>query len=155
MSLFHPCAAMYRRSVFDRYGGFYSKEKCRFSEDKYFWLQVVLNHKVFIITESLFWQHAEDSQLYPPSMYGRPGFIAPALTDPDSIYRNCPPQFMPILQKYLCHVALGTLNENAYTPQASRVMKLIKTFPLKRSFPWRYTKARVKTILYQHFGVKI
>ncbi len=61
---------------------------------------------------------------------------------------------MPILQKYLCHEALRTLHENAYTPQASRVIELMETLPLKRSFPWRYAKARVKTLLYQSFGVK-
>ncbi len=154
MTLFHPSAAMYRSPVVDRYGGFYSKDKCCFSEDRYLWLQVVLNHRVFIHMKSLFWYHTEDSQLYPPDMYGKPGHIPPALTDPDGIRRNCPPQFMPILQKYLCHEALRTLNENAYTPQAFRVIKIMEALPLKRSFPWRYAKARVKTLLYQSLGVK-
>ena len=155
MDLFSVPAAMYRSPVVDRYGGFYSKDKCRFSEDRYLWLQVVLNHRVFILMKSLFWYHTEDSQLYPPSMYSKPGFIPPVLTDPDGIRRNCPSQFMPILQKYLCHVALRTLNENAYTSQASRVIEIIETLPLKRSFPWRYAKARIKTLFYQSFGVKL
>ena len=154
MDLFSVPAAMYRSPVFDRYGGFYSKDKCRFSEDRYLWLQVVLNHKVYILMKSLFWYHSEDSQLYPPSMYCKPGFIPPVLTDPDGIRRNCPSQFMPILQKFLCHEALRTLNENAHTSQASRVIEIIGTLPLRKSFPWRYAKARVKTLLYQSFGAK-
>ena len=154
MSLFSTPAAMYRSQVVERYGGFYSKDKCRFSEDRYLWLQVVLNHRVFILMKSLFWHHSEDSQLYPPGMYSKPGFIPPVLTDPDGIRRNCPSQFMPILQKYLCHEAILTLNRNTHTSQASRVIEIIKTLPLKRSFPWRYAKARVKTLLYQSFGVK-
>jgi glycosyltransferase involved in cell wall biosynthesis len=155
MSLFSTPGTMFRRAVFERYGGFYSKDKCRFSEDKYLWLQVVLNHSVLILMESLFWYHSEASQLYAPSMYCQPGFIPPMLTDPDRILRNCPPQFMPILQKYLCDIALGTLHENAYTPLASHVLKLLKVLPLKRSFPWRYAKARVKVLLCQFFGVKV
>ena len=152
--LFATGRAMYRSQVVHQYGGFYSKDKCRFSEDKYLWLQVVLNHRVFLLMKSLFWYHSEDSQLYPPSMYSKPGFIPPVLTDPDGIRRNCPAQFMPILQKYLCHEALRTLNENAHTSQASRVIEIIGTLPLRRSFPWRYAKARVKTLLYQSFGAK-
>jgi len=155
MVLFHPSAAMYRSPAVVRYGGFYSKDKCRFSEDKYLWLQVVLNHSVFILMKPLFWYHTEDSQLYPPRMYGRPGFIPPVLTDLEGIRRNCPSQFMPIFQKYLCHEALRTLNENAHTSQASGVIKIMETLPLRRSFPWRYAKARVKTLFYQSFGVKL
>jgi len=155
MDLFSSGRAMYRSSVVNRYGGFYSKNKCLFSEDKYLWLQVVLNHGVFISMKSLFWYHSEDSQLYPPSMYGKPGFVPPVLSDPDGIRRNCPSQFMPILQKYLCHEAIRTLNKNTHTLQASRVIEIIETLPLRRSFPWRYTKARVKTFLYQSFGVKL
>jgi glycosyltransferase involved in cell wall biosynthesis len=155
MSLFSTPGTMFRREVFERYGGFYSKDKCRFSEDKYLWLQVVLNHRVFILLESLFWYHTENSQLYPPSMYCQPGFIPPMLTDPDGIRRNCPRPFLPILQKYLCDVALGTLHENAHTPLASQVIKLMKTLPLKRVFPWRYVKARLKVLLCRFFGVKL
>lgn len=155
MDLFSTGRTIYRSLVVNRYGGFYSKDKCRFSEDKYLWLQVVLNHRVFILMESLFWYHSEDSQLYPPGMYGRPGFIPPLLTDPDGIRRICPSQFMPILQKYLCHVALRSLNENAHTSQASQVIGIMETLPLMSSFPWRYAKARVKTLLYQSFGVKL
>jgi hypothetical protein len=155
MDLFSTPGTMYRRPVFERYGGFYSKDKCRFSEDKYLWLQVVLNHRVFIVMESLFWYHSENSQLYPPSVYCQPGFIPPVLTDPDGIRRNCPPQFMPILQKYLCDIALGTLHENAYTPLASHVLKSMEMLPLKRSFPWRYAKARLKVLLCQFLGMKL
>lgn len=154
MDLFSNGRAMFRSTVVKRYGGFYSKDRCCFSEDKYLWLQVVLNHSVFILMKSLFWYHSEDSQLYPPGMYGKPGFISPTLTDSDGIRRNCPSQFMPLLQKYLSHEALRSLNENAHTSQASRVIGLMKTLPLRRSFPWRYAKARVKTLLYQSFGVK-
>ena len=49
MSLFSTPGTMFRRAVFERYGGFYSKDNCRYSEDKYLWLQVVLNHRVFIL----------------------------------------------------------------------------------------------------------
>lgn len=154
MNLFSTGRALYRRTAVVRYGGFYSKDKCCFSEDMYLWLQVVLNHNVFILMKSLFWYHSEDSQLYPPSMYGRPGFISPVLTDPDGIRRNCPPQFMPLLEKYLCHESIGSLHENAHTSQASRIIGIMETLPLKRSFPWRYAKARVKTLICQSFGVK-
>lgn len=154
MNLYHPCAAMYRKAVVERYGGFYSKDKCCFSEDKYFWLQVVLNHKVFIHMESLFWYHSEDSQLYPPNMYCKPGFISPVLTDPDGIRRNCPPQFMVVLQKYMCHEALRALHENAFSSQAPRVIRTVEMLPLARSFPWRYAKARVKILLHQSLGVQ-
>ncbi len=155
MDLFSTGRVLYRSPAVVRYGGFYSKDKCRFSEDKYLWLQVVLNHRVFIFMKSLFWYHSEDSQLYPPSMYGRPGFIPPVLSDPDGILRNCPSQFMPILQKYLCHEAIGSLHENAHTSQASQVIEIMETLPLRRSFPWRYAKARVRTLIYQSFGVKL
>ena len=154
MDLFATGRTIYRSPVVNRYGGYYSKDKCCFSEDMYLWLQVVLSHRGFILMKSLFWDHSEDSQLYPPSMYCKPGFISPILTDPEGIRRNCPSQFMPILQKYMCHVALQALNENAYSSQARRVMNIAEALPLWSSFPWRYSKARIKIILFQSLGVK-
>jgi glycosyltransferase involved in cell wall biosynthesis len=154
-NLFSTPGTMFRREVFERYGGFYSKDNCRYSEDKYLWLQVVLNHRVFILLEPLFWYHSEASQLYPPNMYCQPGFIPPMVSDPDGILRNCPAPFLSALQKYLCDLALGALHENAYVPIASEVLKHMKTLPVKRYFTWRYAKARIKVLLWEVLGVRV
>ena len=149
VDLVGPCAALCRREAVERYGGYYSRHRCCFSEDKYLWIQIALNHKVFRLTQSLFWYHVENSQLYPPAAYGRAGFVPPAITDPGPLYEHCPSAFLTILQKYLCHVALGTLSQNAHTPEAPRLLEIVQGLPQKKAFAWRYLKALVKVMLYQ------
>ena len=142
--LFHTCSALFKRKVIERYSGFYCKNKCCYSEDKYLWLQVVLNHKVYITMKPLFWYHAENSELYPPDAYSKPGYVSPVLTDPTQIYRNCPPEYFGILQRYLCHMALKTLSTNYANINLCQLNDLVSKLPCRKYFFWKYIKTRLK-----------
>jgi hypothetical protein len=95
---------MYRSPVFNRYGGFYSKDKCRFSEDRYLWLQVVLNHSIFVLMKSLFWYHRKLRSTRLPCTVAR-GSYRLRLTDLIEFAELSTP-VCPILRRP-GHVALG------------------------------------------------
>lgn len=151
--LFHPCRALFKRKVIERYSGFYCKNKCCYSEDKYLWLQVVLNHKVYITMKPLFWYHCENSELYPPDAYGKPGYVSPILIDPTQIYSNCPPEHMGILRRYLCHVALKTLCMNYQNVNVYQLNDLVAKLPCRRYFLWKYMKTKLKILIAHRFGI--
>lgn len=151
--LFHPCCVLFKRKVIDRYSGFYCKNKCCYSEDRYLWLQVVLNHEVYITMKPLFWYHSESSELYPPGAYGKPGYVHPILTDPAQIYSNCPPEYSGILQRYLCYVALGTLSMNYQNFNLCQLNDLVAKLPCRRYFLWKYIKTKLKILIAQRFDI--
>ena len=151
--LFHPCRALFKRKVIERYSGFYCKNKCCYSEDKYLWLQIILNHKVYITMKPLFWYHCENSELYPPDAYCKPGYVSPILMDPTQIYSNCPAEYLGILQRYLCHEALKTLSMNYQNINVGQLNDLVEKLPCRRYFLWKYIKTKLKILIAQRFDI--
>ncbi|MFA5422304.1 MAG: glycosyltransferase family 2 protein [Phycisphaerae bacterium] len=149
--LFHPCSSLFRRDVIERYGGFYDKNNCRYSEDRYLWLQIVLNHEIYITTRPAFWYHSENSELYPPDAYGKAGYVSPVLLDPARIYGSCPPEYLDILQRYLCSLALKTVGMNYLKMDREQLNGLMAGVPCRRYFLWKYLKTRVKISLMRRF----
>jgi glycosyltransferase involved in cell wall biosynthesis len=151
--LFHPCSAVFRRKVLEKYSGFYDKNKCCFSEDRYLWLQIVLNHQIYISMQPLFWYHSENSELYPPDVYGKPGYISPVLSDTDQIYSNCPAEYLHILQRYLCYAALQSVGANYLSPDFKQLKSLLIKFPGKRYFLWKYIKMILKVYIIRRVDI--
>ncbi len=42
---FHSSSSVVRRETFERYGGYYDRDRCVYGEDSYFWLQVALGER--------------------------------------------------------------------------------------------------------------
>jgi hypothetical protein len=97
-----PCATIARTGVVRRFGGFYSRNRCRFGEDLMLWLKVILNHPVYIHLEPLIRVYRSASELSGNVPGPRP--IEPLLTDTDEVRRVCPDRLQPLLSR-LC----GTL----------------------------------------------
>jgi amino acid adenylation domain-containing protein len=95
---------MCRREVFSEFGGFY-EHHCTFAEDQYFWLQVILNRKIYRDTTPLFWYHTEDSDLGFLRTRTSAVPVFPFLTDPEPIRRNCPPDYRAALDRMFSFAA--------------------------------------------------
>jgi GT2 family glycosyltransferase len=153
--LFQTGSALFKRKVIERYCGFYDKDKCRFSEDRYLWLQIVLNHEVYITSKAAFWYHSENSELYPPDAYGKAGYVSPVLLDPAKIYSNCPAEYLVILQRYLCALALKTASMNYLNMNPEQLNNLMAKFPGRRYFFWKYLKAKLKISVIRKLNVEL
>lgn len=142
--ILHSSSTLCKRTVIDKYGGFYTKNNCRLGEDYYLWLQIMLNHKIYRILQPLWHYHIEVSQLGNGSLLDKCN--QPFLTDASSIKNNCPPEFISVLERWLAIYALGLANELSCKGQFDYSERLVKNFPLMKSFGLEYFKLRTKMI---------
>lgn len=93
-----PWSTMIRADVFRRYGGFF-EEHCRYAEDAFLWLQVLLNEHIAFQMKPLVRFHREASDL--SNNYVRNSPIEPFLRYPERIEARCPAQLRPLLARVL------------------------------------------------------
>ncbi len=124
----HSSCVVVRRNIFERYGGFYEKNRCLYGEDSYLWLMLVMNHSLFLDPRPLVWFHTEESALGERMRGNHP--LRPALSDPEPLRRQCDPSRRPVLEDLL---ALYRLIE---TEKLARRGQRGEIDALRRSFPW-------------------
>jgi hypothetical protein len=98
LAYMNPWATVVRRDALLRYGGFY-EAGCRYAEDNYLWLKLILNEAVCVAFEPLVWWHSEASGLSRNLAGARP--IEPFFTDPAGLYAACPSPMLPLLRAVL------------------------------------------------------
>src|SRR5688572_13801277 len=76
----YPPATVMRKSVFDELGGFYSKDRCRYSEDAHLWLKLLLKYPHFLHKKDGAVMYVDAAQLSANHTTVRP--VEPFLTDP-------------------------------------------------------------------------
>ena len=59
----HSSCVIVRTETFERCGGFYDKNSCRYGEDSFLWLQVLLSGPIYWCPQELVSFHVEDSAL--------------------------------------------------------------------------------------------
>jgi len=134
-----------KRHVVEKYGGFYSKAKCKHGEDRYLELQLLLNHKMYRIIEPLAWYHTETFGL--DSIRPEPRPVRPFLIDPEPIRENCPHPFREVLERYLAWHALGAAREYANVNDLATASSLMRRFPLMRKNRRKYAKLLIRISL--------
>jgi glycosyltransferase involved in cell wall biosynthesis len=128
LTVLHFTGAMLcKRSVLEKHHGFYSKDECRYGEDRYLQMQLLLNHRLYLIVEPLVWYHSETAGISSIGTGPRP--ITPLLTDPMPIRKSCPPSFRSVLEKYLASHAMGYAMEWAKAGEFYIAKDLIFRFP--------------------------
>ncbi len=133
-------AIVARKDVVERYGGFYERG-CRFGEDTYLWLQVVLNHRMYRVCEPLTWYDTEASSLGFPS--GRGHYVLePVLTDAEAIWRHCPEEYRDFLSSWLVWRAMTSVHVQIATGDYESARWLLEHYPLIRE--WRFDWLRIQ-----------
>lgn len=95
-----------RRKTLLRWGGFYERDRCRYAEDSFLWLKVLLNEKVRFCTKPRVRFHREASALSNCRTGPRP--IEPFLIHPQLVRTACPPPLSPLLESFLAIRAFKT-----------------------------------------------
>ena len=133
-----------KRDVVEKYGGFYSKGKCKYGEDRYLQMQMLLNHKMCRIMMPLAWYHTETCGICISTLGVGPRSLIPILTDPEPIRMHCPHSFRDVLEWYLASQALGYAMEYADANDGSTALSLVRRFPLMKKFRRKYAKLQIK-----------
>ena len=107
-------------------GGFYHHSKCLYGEDSYLWLKLLLNHSVYISSETLAVYHTEASSLATHRKAPRP--IEPLLLDPGELHTTCPPNMAPLLNGMLAIRAARTALMLSYFGKWQQGRELLNRF---------------------------
>lgn len=98
LAFLSPCTTIARREVLLRYGGFY-EQRCRYGEDAWLWLQVMLNEPLALRLAPRVDVHFEASGL--SNNRARHSPIEPFLEHPEPMEAACPGSLRPLLHQLL------------------------------------------------------
>jgi GT2 family glycosyltransferase len=121
-----PCTTIIRSSVVAEYGGFFDQPWCRYGEDAFLFLAVLLNHSVWIDLEPATIIHAAASSL---SARTQPRGVEPFLVEPDRIRDVCPDELQPLLSEVLVARAHKTACVLAYWGDVGTARSIVRRFP--------------------------
>ena len=124
-SMYPPVTVM-RKAVFDELGGFYSKDRCRYSEDAHLWLKLLLKYPHFLHKKDGAVMYIDAAQLSANHTAVRP--IEPFLTDPGDILAECPPAMRETIRVVFATRALKTAAVYGYWGQPAQARKLLRDF---------------------------
>jgi hypothetical protein len=129
----HSCSSLFRSAAVRRFGGFYERAGCRFGEDVYLWVQLML-HCAFVRSFELSgWYHVDASELGLAS--GRRDLpLEPVFTDPGPIRTGCPPPLSDTLERWLALHALDAIQMYGELGQREPVAFLMDAFPRVRQY---------------------
>ena len=120
-----PCTTVARAEVVRRLGGFYEKN-CRYAEDAYLWLRVLLNYPVSFSLEPCVRVHRDASHLSATGRVFRP--LEPFLVSPEEIRAECPKELRPVLDQFLAIRAFKTACASSCWGQWMAARQLIRRF---------------------------
>ncbi|MDW6023085.1 glycosyltransferase [Mesorhizobium sp. BAC0120] len=101
-----PCTTIVRTETIKRFGGFYDRGRCRYGEDAFLWLKVLLNEQVAIDLAPRTLVYRNASALSGNLSGARQ--IEPFLDNSDEIKQICPPHLAELLNQVLAIRAFKT-----------------------------------------------
>lgn len=126
LATLHPQATVMRRAIFDELGGFYEKNRCRYSEDAHLWLKLLLRYPHFLHKKDGSFRYVDAAELSGNYESVRP--IEPFLTDPADILEACPAAMQEIVRVVLATRALKTAAVYGYWGQPAQARTLLRQF---------------------------
>jgi len=127
--------------IFKTYGGFYEK-KSTWGEDRFLWIQILLNHEIFYDERKMFWYHTESSELAPFNINRK---FSPMVIDPELIRNRCKVEYKNLANRYLATWALHEAHSLFSIKRKNEIIKILKMHPLCSTIsPYSYLKLRIK-----------
>lgn len=120
-----PCTTVARTEVIRTLGGFYEKN-CRYAEDAYLWLRVLLSHPVSFSLEPYVRVHRDASHLSATGRVFRP--LEPFLAYPEDIRAGCSESLRPVLDQFLAVRAFKTACAWSYWGEWIAARRLLRRF---------------------------
>jgi glycosyltransferase involved in cell wall biosynthesis len=144
----HSSCVVVRREVFNSLGGFFGLDHCKFGEDSYLWLQLVLTKSIYWCPQLLIKFHVEDSALG-VKLNGRHP-IRPALTHPERLRTNCGGEAATALEHLLAHYRLLEADRLAGEGALREIIRLRRLYPADESGKhrfWRERRLEIRALL--------
>jgi glycosyltransferase involved in cell wall biosynthesis len=130
-----PCTTVARADVIRRLGGFYERN-CRYAEDAYLWLRVLLNYPVSFSLEPGVRVYRDASHLSAAGRVFRP--LEPFLESPDETRAECPESLRPLLDRFLAIRAFKTACAWSYWGRWMAARQLLRRFRVPSAYKLPY-----------------
>ena len=127
----HSSCIVARRSLVQRYGGYYDASRSTYGEDSYLWLMFVMNHPLYLDPEPHVWFHTEHSSLGSALLGRHP--VRPALTASGPLLDRCDPAYLDELRDLLAYYRL--IETEKLVGQGRLAKGELETW--RNRFPWR------------------
>ncbi len=127
----HSSCVVARRSLVQRYGGYYDAGRSTYGEDSYLWLTFVMNHPLYVDPEPRIWFHTEHSSLGSALLGEHP--VRPALIASEPLLDRCDPAYLGELHDLLAYYRLIETEKLAGQGRLGR--DELDTW--RKRFPWR------------------
>jgi glycosyltransferase involved in cell wall biosynthesis len=130
-----PCTTIARADVIRSLGGFFEQD-CRYAEDAYLWLRVLLNYPVSFSIEPRVRVHRDASHLSAVGRVFRP--LEPFLASPEDVRAECPKALRPVLDQFLAIRAFKTACAWSYWGHWRAARQLLHRFrvPFAHKLPY-------------------
>jgi glycosyltransferase involved in cell wall biosynthesis len=127
----HSSCVVARRSLVQRYGGYYDVGRSTYGEDSYLWLMFVMNHRLQVDPEAHVWFHTEHSSLGSALLGRHP--VRPALIASGPLLERCDPAYLDELHDLLAYYRL--IETEKLVRQGRLAKGELETW--RKRFPWR------------------
>lgn len=129
------------KEVIEKYGGFY-EERCTWGEDRYLWVQVLLNHLIFYDPRKMFWYHLEASDL---ALFNLKRCFWPGITNPEPIRNSCPKAYRKLIDRHLAMFAIEEFHSFFTQDRVPEIKKCLAKHPMAFSvMPFRFLSLKLK-----------
>ncbi|MEM8809712.1 MAG: glycosyltransferase family A protein [Cyanobacteria bacterium P01_G01_bin.38] len=144
LDILHSGAIVCDRTVVNQFGGFYSQDGCRYGEDLYLWLQIILHYPIYRDFEPLMWYHTEASDL---AVWRKTCPPWPMLLEPDPIRAHCPAPYQALLEQLLANYALIAAYRCATQGDLETARTLLKDYPQAQASAARIWRIRLEMVI--------
>jgi glycosyltransferase involved in cell wall biosynthesis len=127
----HSSCVLARRSLVQRYGGYYDTGRTTYGEDSYLWLMFVMNHRLHADPEPHVWFHTEHSSLGAALIGRHP--VRPALVASGPLLERCDPAYLGELHDLLAYYRL--IETEKLVGQGTLAKGELESW--RKRFPWR------------------
>ena len=127
----HSSCVLARRSLVQRYGGYYDAGRATYGEDSYLWLMFVMNHRLHVDPEPHVWFHTEHSSLGAALLGRHP--VRPALIASGPLLERCDPAYLGELHDLLAYYRL--IETEKLVGQGRLARDELDSW--RKRFPWR------------------
>jgi glycosyltransferase involved in cell wall biosynthesis len=127
----HSSCVVARRSLVQRYGGYYDADRTTYGEDSYLWVMFVMNHGLQVDPEPRVWFHTEHSSLGTALLGRHP--VRPALIASGPLLDRCDSAYLGELHDLLAYYRL--IETEKLVGQGRLAKGELETW--RKRFPWR------------------
>lgn len=140
----HNSTIVVRRTMMERFGGYYQRDHCTYGEDSFLWLQLLMNEKIYRLPQPLAYMHYDASSLGALRRTAYP--LPPILEHKRQVLRGCPTSHRHLLATYLSWYAMFVASRMSAQENHHSALRILRNYCNPAHLPASAFPAYLRTI---------